>query len=59
MKDDYTMTSDAFFRSTWYGIDCVFCVQSGIEYIFTRDGKTPESEGINRTAYLGSLHDED
>lgn len=54
MKGDYTM-QDAFYRSTWYGLDCVFCVWSAIEFIFTRNGVTPETEGINRRAYLDQL----
>ncbi len=54
MGGDYTM-KNAFFRSQWYGIECVFCVWSAIEYIFTRNGDTPESLGIDREEYLFDL----
>jgi hypothetical protein len=54
MQDDYTM-KEAFYRSKWYGIPCVYCVQSGVEYIFTKDGKEPEDLDINRTEYLMNL----
>lgn len=54
MKDDYTM-QNAFYRSTWYGLACVYCVWSGIEYIFTKGGVTPESQGIDRQEYLLNL----
>ena len=54
MKGDYAM-KEAFYRSSWYGLDCVFCVWSRIEFIFTKNGQTPESAGINRREYLGQL----
>jgi hypothetical protein len=54
MQDDYTM-KEAFHRSTWYGIPCVYCVNSAIEYIFTKDGREPEDLDIDRNEYLANL----
>jgi hypothetical protein len=44
-----------FHKSRWYGIPCVFVVHSAIEYIFTQNGNTPESLGIDREEYLLDL----
>ncbi len=52
MKEDYHVR---YYKSKWYGIDCVYCVHSAVEYIFTRDGDTPESLGIDREEYCLDL----
>lgn len=57
MKDDYHLR-EAYHKSRWYGIDCVYCVQSGIEYIFTRGGASPESEGVDREDFLHQYDEE-
>jgi len=54
MKGDYTM-KNAFHRSKWFGIPCVFCVWSAIEFVFTENGETPESLGIDRDDYIYGL----
>lgn len=52
MKNDYHV---GYYKSTWFGIPCVYVVHSTIEYIFTISGDTPESRGIDREDYVLDL----
>lgn len=41
LEDDFAVS---YHKSVWRGIPCVYVRQSGIEYIFTLDGKSPDGE---------------